>query len=251
VLAQQEAGSSPKTIANRHRLLHQIMQAAVDFDPAPLRARNPITAKLPEVLRDERRFLTVVEFERLEAAMHPHYRPFLRFLVGTGVRYGEATGLLVGRVHLLDNPPVVDIRQSLQQQPDHTWELSPLKTRSAKRSVQLSATQVQDLVEYVGPLREPDEFVFRSVKGQPMRHPRFHTGYWVPAVRAAGLEGLRPHDLRHTNAAWLIASNTPTLAISRRLGHASINITMDLYGHLMPEVDTRAADTIERALARH
>ncbi len=58
VKQQQAAGASPKTIRNKHALLFQIMQAAVDFDPVPMRTRNPITAKLPEVLHEEQRFLT-------------------------------------------------------------------------------------------------------------------------------------------------------------------------------------------------
>jgi integrase len=47
----------------------------------------------------------------------------------------------------------------------------------------------------------------------------------------------RVHDLRHTHVAWLIALNVPLLAISRRLGHKSIGITADRYGHLLPEVE--------------
>jgi hypothetical protein len=58
---------------------YQIIQAAVDCEPVPLRPRNPITTRLPEVITAEQRFLTPVEFARLEAAMHPHYQPFIRF----------------------------------------------------------------------------------------------------------------------------------------------------------------------------
>jgi integrase len=250
VLAMQDAGVAPKTMHNKHGLLHQIMQAAVDFDPEPLRSRNPITAKLPKVLNDETRFLTAVEFARLEAAMHPHYQPFLRFLVGTGVRFAEATGLKVGRVHLLAELPVVDIAQSWQQQPDNSWAMSPLKTKSAKRQLRLDPVQIDDLIPLTAPHLEAQEFVFRTITGKPIRHSSFWTHYWAPAVHAAGLDGLRPHDLRHTNAAWLIAASVPMLMISRRLGHASITITMDLYGHLMPELDAAAADAIGRALSR-
>jgi integrase len=250
IRAQQAAGSSAKTIHNKHGLLYQIMQAAVECEPVPLRARNPITARLPEITTAEQRFLTPVEFARLEAAMHPQYRPFIRLLVGTGVRYAEAAGLLVGRVRLLDDPPAIDIRQSWQKQASGSWALSPLKSKSAVRSIRLSAIQVEDLIPLTAPHLAADDFVFRTVNGKPLHHGYFWTAYWTPAVRAAGLQGLRVHDLRHTHVAWLIQANTPLPVIMRRLGHASIAITIDRYGHLMPEVDASAADAMQRALVR-
>ena len=250
VRAQQAAGASPKTIRNKHGLLFQIMQAAVDFEPEPLRARNPITARLPEVVATEQRFLTHDEFARLEAAMHPHFQPFILLLVGTGVRYAEAAGLLVGRVRLLDDPPAVDIRQSWQKQADNSWALSPLKTKSSRRSISLSPVQVHDLIPLAAPHLEATDFVFRTVNGKPLHHGYFWTGYWTPAVRKAGLEGLRVHDLRHTHVAWLIAANTPLPVIMRRLGHSSITTTIDRYGHLLPELDASAADAMQTALAR-
>jgi len=51
----------------------------------------------------------------------------------------------------------------------------------------------------------------------------------------------RLHDLRHTHAAILIAKNIHPLALSRRLGHSSITVTLDLYSHLYPENDDTAA----------
>jgi integrase len=65
---------------------------------------------------------------------------------------------------------------------------------------------------------------------------------WNPAVREAGLHGLTPHGLRHTAASLYISAGTPPKVVQRILGHASISITLDLYGHLYPdEMDTWAA----------
>lgn len=51
------------------------------------------------------------------------------------------------------------------------------------------------------------------------------------AVKAAGLEGLRPHDLRHTAASLMIASGATIKDVQAALGHASATMTLDLYGH--------------------
>ena len=74
-----------------------------------------------------------------------------------------------------------------------------------------------------------------------------------PAVKAAGLPAaLRFHDLRHTHAALLIADGWHPLAISRRLGHSTITVTMDRYGHLLPSLEadliTRSSETFTASL---
>ncbi|GHJ13572.1 tyrosine-type recombinase/integrase [Micromonospora sp. AKA38] len=75
---------------------------------------------------------------------------------------------------------------------------------------------------------------------------------WLTAVAAAGVEGLRFHDLRHSHVAWLLSAKEPPslTAIQRRLGHASITVTSDRYGHLVPAVDERIAAALDAALPR-
>jgi len=69
----------------------------------------------------------------------------------------------------------------------------------------------------------------------------FRRNIWKPATNAAGLDGLTPPGLRHTAASLYIAAGTPPKVVQRILGHASIAITLDLYGHLYPdEMDTWA-----------
>jgi integrase len=68
----------------------------------------------------------------------------------------------------------------------------------------------------------------------------------VPALRAAGLpERFRIHDLRHTCASLLIAQAEYPKAIQEHLGHSSIQVTMDRYGHLFPDQSERLAEALE------
>jgi integrase len=85
------------------------------------------------------------------------------------------------------------------------------------------------------------------------RHRNFYDRYFKAAVRRAGLpEATRFHDLRHTNAALLIALGAHPEAIQERLGHSSIMVTLDRYGHLFPSLDealtTRFEEHRQRAL---
>ncbi|MCP4968603.1 MAG: tyrosine-type recombinase/integrase [bacterium] len=75
--------------------------------------------------------------------------------------------------------------------------------------------------------------VFTSPNGEPLRRGNFSRRVWKPALERASLD-LRPHDLRHTCAALLIAEGAHPKAVQAQLGHSSIQVTMDRYGHLFP-----------------
>ena len=82
-----------------------------------------------------------------------------------------------------------------------------------------------------------------------MRNTNFTQRVWKPAVKAAGLPaGLRIHDLRHTAAALMIAAGAHPEHIKRHLGHSSIMVTMDLYGHLLPSEAEEIADRLDDML---
>jgi integrase len=70
----------------------------------------------------------------------------------------------------------------------------------------------------------------------------FRARAWRPATRAAGLDGLRIHDLRHTAVALWIAAGANPKEVAARAGHASVSSTLDRYGHLYPEADTALRD---------
>lgn len=92
-----------------------------------------------------------------------------------------------------------------------------------------------------------DDYVFTSPDGQPLRRNNFRRRVWLPAVKAADLDGLRFHDLRHSHAAMLISAGEHPKLISTRLGHATIRTTLDTYGHLFPGLDEAAADRLDQA----
>ena len=73
---------------------------------------------------------------------------------------------------------------------------------------------------------------------------------WRPATTAAGLDlAPRFHDLRHSHVAMLISAEAPVKAIQHQLGHSSIVMTMDRYGHLLAEVDKDLISGLEAQLS--
>jgi integrase len=88
--------------------------------------------------------------------------------------------------------------------------------------------------------------VFAAPKGGPLRHNNFYQRLFCPALARAGLpDQVRFHDLRHTCAALLIAQGAHPKAIQAHLGHSSIQVTMDRYGHLFPEALEHLADRLD------
>jgi integrase len=81
----------------------------------------------------------------------------------------------------------------------------------------------------------PDDFIFTSPDGGPMRINNWRKRVLDPACAAAGLADLSPHDLRHTAASLAIASGTNVKAVQRMLGHSSAAMTLDVYAGLFAD----------------
>ena len=86
-----------------------------------------------------------------------------------------------------------------------------------------------------------DSTVLADLEGKPLS-PNAVTKMWKRA-----LTGVTLHSLRHTHASMLIAAGVDILTVSRRLGHASPSITLDVYGHLVHGADDRAAKVMDAA----
>jgi hypothetical protein len=123
--------------------------------------------------------------------------------------------------------------------------MGPPKTRAGRRIVTLPREVVEELAEHLGPVGDADAHVFTADKGGVLRPSNFRVKVWLPAIRAAGLAPLRPHDLRHTAVALWIAAGANPKEVSVRAGHASIAFTLDRYGHLFSSHDDELRDRLD------
>jgi integrase len=104
---------------------------------------------------------------------------------------------------------------------------------------------VEELAAHLDAPGDPEAFVFTAPQGGPLRLPAFRARLWRLATRAAGREGLRIHDLRHTAVALWIAAGANPKEVSARAGHSSVSFTLDRYGHLYPESDAALRDRLD------
>jgi integrase len=244
-LAAGRPGRKPlaaKTIRNIHGVLHGILDAAVR--ERLIRANPASDSGLPRMERREPRFLTLPEIDQLLAACPDHWRPLVAFFLATGVRHGEALGLTVGRLDVLAGTATIE--QALHHTAGGGMVLASPKTDYGRRTVTFPPETAGLFVPLVAN-RGRRELVFRSPDREWVTRT-FRQRTWITICKAVGLDGLRLHDLRHTHAAILISAGVPLTAIQRRLGHSSIRVTSDMYGHLMPEVATGILAAVSAAM---
>jgi integrase len=254
-------GSAPGTIAGARKVLRLILGTAVD---AQALATNPCDrVRVPRGRREEMHFLSAEQVEALaDAIEHPPLRPaghgasptgrhhfpeyaaLVRLAAYSGLRAGEIAGLRVRRLDLLKGK--AEVAETLTDV-DGTL-VSNATTKSGKvRTVPIP----RFIADEVAPLlagKSPDDYVFTSPEGGPLRHSNFYRRRFRPAVERAGLpDGVRFHDLRHTYAGFLIAEGAHPKAIMERMGHSSITVTLDRYGHLLPSLEEHLTEALNRS----
>lgn len=268
---------SPKTVRNIHGLFYAIMQVLVDAEVPRRARNPCKDTHLPSTEDgegdQEMVFLEPEEFARIHGEFDdPAAADFAEWLYGTGLRFSEASALQKRDFEWDGRRPGFRVRRAWKQSAGGAYYLGAPKTKASLRRVALTRRQVQLVRPYLEGRRERD-LAFTGPSGARWNHSTFYTGRWRPALyRAArcvacrggdyaagigrrgpstlsaahlvwcGHEGMleelpRIHDLRHSHVAALIAAGAPLLAISRRLGHKSIQITYDRYGHLLGEVE--------------
>jgi integrase len=262
IVARRKAGASPKTIANYHGLLAAVFKSAVEKG---LITRNPCEGvKLPPIDDDtedddDKVFLTEKEFSLLRLCIHEDDRDFLTVAVGAGLRWGELTALKVKDLNLDASPATLTVRRAWKTngrgefalEQHGRFYLGKPKTRESRRRITVAPLVVQALRRAIAD-RGPDDLVFGAPRGGRLDQGNWYESRWQRAIKAAQTKGLsktpRFHDLRHTHAAWLISAGVPLPVIQKRLGHKSIQITVDVYGGLLFQTHEVADLAIERAL---
>lgn len=229
---------APKTRRNYHALVSSVLEAAARDGVIPSNPAKGVKIR-QDVPMSDMVILTPGELAILVAELPQRYQPFVTFLAGTGLRFGEATALLVGSVDLDAAVPLVRVTQAFQRTGTGERVLGPPKTRAGVRTVSLPP----EVVDAVSPLvegRATDAYVFTNERGKPIRGSNFHTSAWGPALRRLNDSGRmtkhpRVHDLRHYQASQQVAAGVPLNAVQKRLGHESITTTVDRYSHLAPD----------------
>lgn len=167
----------------------------------------------------------------------PTYWHFFKFLFLTGCRRGEALALTWNDVDL--STGAVKVSKSIAfkgAEEDKNYRVTPPKTPTSNRTIFLPAFFTEELKEYKAQLgadeAAPDSLVFGSSKPLP---PTSITRNLKRAAEAADVKKIRVHDFRHSFASLLIHRGVSIVAVSKTLGHSSVEETLNTYSHMMPD----------------
>jgi integrase len=245
------AGQAAKSLQKIRLVLRQVLELARASGAIK---SNPCDGlRLPKAVQMEPIFLSAEQVEALARATRAPYDLLVRLVAATGLRPSEVCGLRVGKVNLLRG--TMEISEALTVVGGRT-EVGPTKTY-ARRSVGIPRSLCADLAAHftgraaaLGRSLVPEDYVFTAPRGGPLRRDLLFKRIIRPAIGAANLPpGLRLHDLRHTCAALLIELGAHPKAIQERLGHSSITVTMDVYGHLFPALNEALTERLDEVFA--
>jgi integrase len=246
-------GLSPRTVRQMHAILKSALSEAVKWE---ILVRNPASAvRGPEVGRAVMRTYDLEQTAELIEAVRGRriFIPTLLAVLG-GLRRGEIAALRWRDIDLA--AAQLAIVQSAEQTKTGVRYKEPKSGRG--RTVALSATlvtelrahrvqQAQELLQ-VGKRLSDDDLVVTQADGSPLR-PHSLGQEWVRFLaRYGALPRIRFHDLRHAHATHLLASGVHPKVASERLGHSKVAITLDLYSHVLPNMQADAATIVDGAL---
>jgi integrase len=244
-------GLSPNTVHHVHAVLHRALRDAVKSgylqtnvagcaDPPRASAQHTELAVWSE--EQLHAFLDSVTEQRLY--------PLWRFLAMTGCRRGEGLGLIWRDLDIEGGR--VAIVRALVPIDGQLRETEP-KTKRGRRLIALDAETVAVLKEQAArQLAEQQALgddwvdsgrVFTAENGAQL-HPERISALFCRLVCAAALPPIPLHGLRHTYASLALAKGVNAAIVSRRLGHATVAFTLDIYSHVLPQVDAEAAEFI-------
>ena len=243
---------SPKTVLEHHRLISAVLEQAVKEGLVAVNVASRAT--LPKVEHKEVNYFQPEQIAAIREALEHEplkWKTLVHLLLITGARRGEVLGLKWQNVDF-ENNRVYICNSVLYSADVGVYESTP-KTEKSKRYIYLPRETMELLREYRAWQRTERErlegyyldrgFVFAQDSGAPM-HPDSVTDYLKKLSRRYGLPHLNAHAFRHTMASMLYYSGVDSVSISKRLGHAQVSTTSNIYAHVIESADRQNAEIL-------
>ncbi|WP_457789710.1 tyrosine-type recombinase/integrase [Anaeromassilibacillus sp. SJQ-5] len=248
---------SNSTIMHYHRLLSSMFNRAVLWGIMPV---SPLKVQPPKMEQKEAAHLEEDQAAALLDALEDEpiqYRTMVYLLLFTGLRKGELLGLEWQDIDF--DRGLMQVLRSSQYIPKVGIITKAPKNKKSQRAIKMPNSVVDMLREYrvwqaeqrllAGDRWEDCGRLFTTWDGHPM-HPDTLPRWFDKFLKRRGLPDINIHGLRHTCASLMIAKNVDIRTVSKRLGHAQVSTTGNIYAHQIQSADEAAADVIELALNR-
>ncbi|XUX00155.1 MAG: tyrosine-type recombinase/integrase [Dehalogenimonas sp.] len=249
-------GLNPLTVRHHHMVLHRSLNIAMKWG---LINGNPADAiDPPHFQRAEIRIMgesDILKF--LEAAKSTPYYSLFYLALFTGMRRSELLALRWNDIDLLLGQ--ISVNRSLCRLHDKTIIFRAPKSAKGRRTIALSPSAIfmlrehrkaQEMLSQIsGTEFNESKLVFSSPSGDPLL-PDTVSQAWRKLASRLDLAGVRLHDARHSHASLLLKQGVHPKVVQERLGHATIQTTLDVYSHVSPGMQEAAALRFDQAFTR-
>jgi len=248
-----KGGLSAKSVLYIHRVLRKALSNALKMQLIPRNVADAV--ELPKAKTYYAKFLNEKELKKLLNTLKNTdiYIPVL-LASCLGLRRGEALGLQWKDIDF-ENKTISVIRSLLPS--IGTPIFHEAKTKTSERTIVISDSIIFELEKHknkqyryrklLGSAYKDYDLVTCLSDGSPINPASFsHT--FARTLKKHNLTHIRFHDLRHSNATLMLKHNISPKVASERLGHSKINITLDLYSHVLKEMQVEAANKIDNAI---
>jgi integrase len=249
-------GLSTSSLHTFHKVLHGALNTAVRWN---LVSRNVCDAvSLPGETSRRVVPLTPEQAQRLLAVVKGHnLEALIALTLTTGMRHGELTGLQWSDIDFDEGS--LSVRRTVNYLGRYKYVENEPKTEQSRRKIMLSSFVLQLLKEHrvrqkesrlkAGTSWQDCNLVFCNRRGGFL-YPNVLLRQFHKLLDEASLPRMRLHDLRHSAATILMAMKVPIKVIQELLGHSSVNITLSVYGHVLPSMQDEAVDEMERLFGK-
>jgi len=246
-----QSGVGARTVEMIHAILHRALSQAVKLE---ILGRNPVDATTPpKVETKEMKFYDESQVSQFLLAARGNKNEALYHLaLATGLRQSELLGLKWSDLDW--QKKTLNVQRQLKRNFKQGDYFAQPKTNNGRRTVVLGVTTVEKLREhwnlqnelriFAGSRWQENDLIFPTPIGTPKNQSNLFREF-KQFLRDTGLPEIRFHDLRHTAASLLLNHGVAPIIVSRRLGHYKVSMTLDIYGHLMPEMQDDAAKLID------
>jgi integrase len=212
--------------------------------------RNPCVIKgAGHETAPERPIASIPQVFDIADVIEPRFRAMVLIGAFAGLRLGEMLALTRERVDL-DNGSIRVVEQ-YQELKDGTWVLGPPKSDAGVRTVAIPELLLPELAAHFEQFAASgrDGLLFPGSHGQPVRRAAWYRA-WGRALASLGIEGMKPHDLRHTGNTLAAMTGASTKELMARFGQSTSRAAL-IYQHATRDRDQQIADGLNGMIDAH
>lgn len=249
-------GLSARSVKYHHVVLHKALQTAIKWGLVSRNVTDGVDVPRPK-LTDVQTWNENEVAHFLEFSKDSPYYPLFYAALFTGMRRSELLALRWCDVDFIYSQ--ISVNRSLHHLRDGRYVFSQPKSVKSRRTISLPPSAVLLLEEHkekreieraiLGIPLQDEDLVFSTLEGKPLR-PNTVSRAWNILATRCGLKVIRLHDARHTHASLMLRQGIHPKIVQERLGHSSIQITLDIYSHVMPGIQEAAAARFDEIFSK-